>query len=50
MLSFTRAYLAEAAASLEAIDPAAIDAIVEIIATARETRRTPSTTFARSPT
>ena len=36
MSSFTRAYLAEAAASLKAIDPDAIEAIVEIIATARE--------------
>ncbi len=35
MSSFTRAYLTEAAASLAAIDPAAIDAIIEIVATAR---------------
>ena len=36
MSNFTRVYLAEAAASLEAIDPEAIEAIVGIIATARE--------------
>ncbi len=36
MLSFTRAYLEEAVASLEAIDAAAIDAIVEIIAATRD--------------
>ncbi len=36
MSNFTRAYLAEAAASLEAIDSDAIDAIVDILATVRE--------------
>jgi D-sedoheptulose 7-phosphate isomerase len=36
MSNFTREYLAEAAAALDAIDPDAIEAVVEIIAATRE--------------